>query len=66
MFQMKGAHIDYFPIRRALALRDEIDEDEVKQMDELKTLVQSINDRLAPLEEYVMRDQSATGNTQLD
>ena len=55
---MKDAHIDYFPIKRAISLKDKRDEEKMK-LDELKVLVESINDRLTPLEELVRRDTSA-------
>ena len=55
---MKDSHIDYFPIKRALSLKDKSDEEKMK-LDELKTLVKSINDRLTPLEELVRRDNAA-------
>ena len=61
---MKEAHIDYFPIKRAISLKDKTDEEKMK-LDELKSLVQSINDRLTPLEEFVRSDHSigVTTNT---
>ena len=55
---MKDAHIDYFPIKRAISLKDKRDEEKMK-LDELKVLVESINDRLTPLEELARRDTSA-------
>ena len=57
---MKEARIDYFPVKRAISLNDKRDEEKMK-LDELKSLVQSINDRLIPLEELVRRDHSSTG-----
>ena len=55
---MNDSHIDYFPIKRAISLKDKRDEEKMK-LDELKTLVKSINDRLTPLEELVRRDNAA-------
>ena len=55
---MEKDHIDYFPIKRAVSLKDERDEEKMK-LDELKVLVESINDRLTSLEELVRRDASA-------
>ena len=55
---MNDSHIDYFPIKRALTMKDKRDEEKMK-LDELKTLVESINDRLTPLEELVKRDNAA-------
>ena len=55
---MNDSHIDYFPIKRAISLKDKRDEEKMK-LDELKTLVKSINDRLKPLEELVRRDNAA-------
>ena len=60
MIQMKEAHIDYFPIKRAISLEDERDEEKMK-LDELKLLVQSINDRLTPLEELVRVNHTSAG-----
>ena len=57
---MKKDHIDYFPIKRAISLKDKKDEEKMK-LDELKSLVQSINDRLTPLEEFVSRDHTPAG-----
>ena len=57
---MKKAHIDYFPIKRAISLKDKRDEEKMK-LDELKSLVQSINDRLTPLEELVRGDHTSAG-----
>lgn len=57
MVQMDESRIDYFPIKRALSLKDKQDEEDVK-LDELKSLVQCISDRLAPLEELLRRDNS--------
>ena len=56
MIQMDESRIDYFPIKRALSLKDKQDEEDVK-LDELKSLVQRISDRLAPLEEDVKLDE---------
>ena len=49
--QMKGNHIDYFPIMRAICLEDEVDKEEnlKKQFDELKSMVQAIHERLDQL-----------------
>ena len=62
---MKETHIDYFPIMRAISLEDEED-DEKKQLDELKSLIQSliqsINDRFGSLEEFVRNYQTHTGD----
>ena len=55
---MNDSHIDYFPIKRAISLKDKRDEEKMK-VDELKMLVKSINDRLTPLEELVKRDNTA-------
>ena len=55
---MKKSHIDYFPIKRAIALSDKKDEEKM-EIDELKSLVQSINDRFAPLEEFIKKDHPA-------
>lgn len=55
---MKDSHIDYFPIKRAISLKDKKDEEKMK-LDELKSLVQSIDDRLTPIEEFVRRDQTS-------
>ena len=57
---MKETHIDYFPVKRAISLKDKRDEEKMK-LDELKSLVQSINDRLTPLEELVRGDHTSTG-----
>ena len=57
MIQMKEDRIDYFPIKRAISLKDKRDEEEMK-LDELKLLVLSINERFAPLEELARRDHS--------
>ena len=57
---MNDSHIDYFPIKRALTMKDKSDEEKMHmKLDELKTLVESINDRLTPLEELVRRDNAA-------
>ena len=55
---MKDSHIDYFPIKRAISLKDKRDEEKMK-LDELKSLVKSINNRLTPLEKLVRRDNAA-------
>ena len=54
---MKNDRIDYFPVKRALSLRDKRDEEEMK-LDELKLLVLSINERFAPLKELARRNHS--------
>ena len=54
---MDESRIDYFPIKRALSLKDKQDEEDAK-LDELKSLVQCISDRLAPLKELLRRDNS--------
>ena len=58
--QIEGNHIDYFPITRALALEDEVDKDN-KQLDELKSMMQSIQDRFGSLEEVVKNYQMHVG-----
>ena len=59
---MDKEHIDYFPIMRAISLEDEEDE-EKKQFDELKSLMQSINDRFGSFEEFIRNYQIHTGDT---
>ena len=56
---MKDTHIDYFPIKRALLLKGKREEEDMK-LDEVRSLVQTINDRLTPLEELV-RNHTPTG-----
>ena len=40
IIQMKKFHIDYFPIKRTIALNDTKDEEKM-ELDELKSLLQS-------------------------
>ena len=47
---------------RAISLEDEEDE-EKKQFDELKSLMQSINDRFGSFEEFIRNYQIHTGDT---
>ena len=54
IIQMKKSHIDYFPIKRTIALNDTKDEEKM-ELDELKSLLQSINDRFAPIKEFLRK-----------
>ena len=57
---MKKTHIDYFPIMRALSLKDGADEQK-QQLDELKALLESIHEQFGSLEEFVRNCQAYAG-----
>lgn len=59
--QMKASRIDYFPRMRALSLKDEADEDN-KQLDELKSMVETMHNRFGSLEAFVKNFQTYVGH----
>lgn len=53
---MKETQTDYFPIMRALSLKEDADKQK-QQLDELKALLKSIHERFGSLEEFVRNCQ---------